>query len=755
MPMVDSPTNSGEFQVSPISTAPTPTQARAATIASPPESRFLTPDRGRDPDSISIASTASGRKRRLWRRSSTAGPQASPKRKPTGLASALAASGLSMVNPGAPPAAIVSTPSRRSTGGSSPPASPPRRKGSVVKRSPALSGHRAAASQSSVDSNALQLSPQALRSRQDSLSARPFEESDYVSSADGRDEDEEDDDSDDDALLADLNDGDIPVTGFAVASNKRNADFHELFRTIPEGDYLIEARDPHPRPHIHLGEPHLFHANIFGWITDLIIPIYDIISLEKKMTAFVIPNAIQIATRNTKYTFASFLARDTVYDVIYNIWRLARPEDGLEEDESAGRSALETARTLSQAAPAGTTATPVGAVEMPVHKVTQCACGKEGRHYSETPMDVVLPGTPERLYNLMFASGFIKDFMRVDQKLEDIQISDWTPSPADQSCLARNMSYIKPLNGSIGPRSTKCEIRDETVHSDFDDYVSTVTTTRTPDVPSGGVFSVKTRTCITWASPISSRIVVTSQVEWTGRSFIKGIIEKSAIAGQGTYHTELERAMRTYIQEHQTEFIPAGLDPAAVVVAVQPPSAPPTPTAPTGAHAASPDAARKEREAERGQRGLQWAYDTFEGAAAVGRQSALGAIELLRDAWDGSPAGAALYAVIGALVLSNLYTMVLVGRREEVGRRKEARRTEEREKWVQGIVTALWDELAAGRAPPGQGAGMGVGAGAALPQPPAPRAVESWREEVAELARVLDTVEERVRGIRQNLVELD
>jgi hypothetical protein len=84
------------------------------------------------------------------------------------------------------------------------------------------------------------LSPSALRSRHDSLSARPQEQDGYASSVDGHDEDI-DDDSDDDALLAELNDGDIPVTGFAVASNKRNADFHELFRTIPEGDYLIEG----------------------------------------------------------------------------------------------------------------------------------------------------------------------------------------------------------------------------------------------------------------------------------------------------------------------------------------------------------------------------------------------------------------------------------------------------------------------------------------------------------------------------------
>jgi hypothetical protein len=104
----------------------------------------------------------------------------------------------------------------------------------------------------------------------------------------------------------------------------------------------------------------------------------------------------------------------------------------------------------------------------------------------------------------------------------DIQVSDWAPTTQGSKLLARNMSYIKPLYASLGPKQTKCEIRDETVHIDFDDYVSTLTTTRTPDVPSGGVFSVKTRTCIMWASPLTTKIIVSTQVEWTGRSFIKG-----------------------------------------------------------------------------------------------------------------------------------------------------------------------------------------------------------------------------------------
>lgn len=45
----------------------------------------------------------------------------------------------------------------------------------------------------------------------------------------------------DDELLAELNGGDIPVMGFMVVSNKWNVNFHDLFKTILEGDYLIEG----------------------------------------------------------------------------------------------------------------------------------------------------------------------------------------------------------------------------------------------------------------------------------------------------------------------------------------------------------------------------------------------------------------------------------------------------------------------------------------------------------------------------------
>ena len=45
---------------------------------------------------------------------------------------------------------------------------------------------------------------------------------------------------------------------------------------------------------------------------------------------------------------------------------------------------------------------------------------------------------------------------------------------------------------------------------------------------------------------------------------LPGIIEKSCIDGQKTYHVDLEKAMRDYIHANRAEFVPEGVDVAAV-----------------------------------------------------------------------------------------------------------------------------------------------------------------------------------------------
>ncbi len=150
---------------------------------------------------------------------------------------------------------------------------------------------------------------------------------------------------------------------------------------------------------------------------------YEVISLEKRMTAFVIPNAIQLSTRTAKYTFTSFLSRDTTFDVLHNVWHLARPEDSsMGSQRVSPRGSLEEGDEASIADGGPVNGVGVGAPVKKVparnkNKITHCECSKSGGHYPETVMDAVFPGSPEKIYNLMFSSGFMKDFMRENQKL--------------------------------------------------------------------------------------------------------------------------------------------------------------------------------------------------------------------------------------------------------------------------------------------------------------------------------------------------
>lgn len=102
---------------------------------------------------------------------------------------------------------------------------------------PAVSGSRSTLSVNGTPTRTRQVPPPSLparaRSPNVSLTRSDFSDGDTFPSSG--------DESDSSSGELDLNEQDIPVTGFAVASNKRNADFHELFPNIPEGDYLIEG----------------------------------------------------------------------------------------------------------------------------------------------------------------------------------------------------------------------------------------------------------------------------------------------------------------------------------------------------------------------------------------------------------------------------------------------------------------------------------------------------------------------------------
>ncbi|KAL3952821.1 hypothetical protein ACCO45_012764 [Purpureocillium lilacinum] len=98
-------------------------------------------------------------------------------------------------------------------------------------------------------------------------------------------------------------------TDFAIASRKRNRDFHRHFWGVPNCDYLVDdyscalQKDILTHGRLYVSQGNIsFSSNIFGWVTTL--------------------NALMISTIHGNYTFASFSNRDTAYDLIVDIWNL-------------------------------------------------------------------------------------------------------------------------------------------------------------------------------------------------------------------------------------------------------------------------------------------------------------------------------------------------------------------------------------------------------------------------------------------------
>ncbi|KAI9780551.1 MAG: hypothetical protein M1839_006669 [Geoglossum umbratile] len=425
--------------------------------------------------------------------------------------------------------------------------------------------------------------------------------------------------------------GSVPrLTGFAVASKKRNRDFHQLFRSVPEDDYLIEdygcalQKDILLQGRLYVSEGHIcFHSNIFGWVTTLVIGFDEVMSVEKKSTAMVFPNAIVIQTLHAKNIFASFMSRDSTYDLLVGIWKISHPslqssvngvikvggtgggdtttkledsgsDDGSDEDyedddvydeDEDGEEGMGSFIEAGEGSIAGSVEGDVAAQStnrkpsaVPINGLTAVNAtettedGKADRSvtgnpapaqdfpgppshaptsiadpdafYDKVVRDEVIPGPLGKIYSLLFGPAsvdWLPKFLE-DQKVLDLQFEDKKALSSDKK--TRSYSYIKLLGGSIGPKQTKCNITEALDTFDLEKAVVVTISTQTPDVPSGNIFTVKTKYCMTWAEGSATRLVMTAAIEWTGKSWLKGPIEKGASDGQVTYSQAIYAALR-------------------------------------------------------------------------------------------------------------------------------------------------------------------------------------------------------------------
>ena len=387
------------------------------------------------------------------------------------------------------------------------------------------------------------------------------------------------------------------ITGFAVASKKRNRDFHQLFRSVPDDDYLIEdyscalQREILAHGRLYVSEGHLcFSSNIFGWVTTLVMSFDEIVSVEKRSTALVFKNGLMISTLHAKHIFASFTSRDSTYDLIVGIWKLGHPslrsslngvtldetggdktektdeikeasqsgsgseddsEEGDEvydedEDEDDGLSFTHADGSVagSEMADKAVSRKPSNALAIngvspeksreengtsPIpdfpgpltHSPTECT--DQDSHYNKVLADEVIPAPLGKIYSLMFGPeslAWMRNWLTVEQKSIDLTMDDKKFLSSENKI--RTYSYIKPLNGAIGPKQTKCLSTETVDFIDLEKAVSVTIATQTPDVPSGNVFSTKTRYCLSWAEGNATRLQMGCMIEWTGKSWLKG-----------------------------------------------------------------------------------------------------------------------------------------------------------------------------------------------------------------------------------------
>lgn len=131
----------------------------------------------------------------------------------------------------------------------------------------------------------------------------------------------------------------------AEASSKKNREFHAAFRSVPSSERLISdyscalSKDILVQGKLYLSQNFLFFkSNILGWVTNILIPLQEVIQIEKKSTAVLFPNGIVIRTLHQKYVFASFITRDATFNCITKVWHNVLQNSVIDVSSTKGKS---------------------------------------------------------------------------------------------------------------------------------------------------------------------------------------------------------------------------------------------------------------------------------------------------------------------------------------------------------------------------------------------------------------------------------
>lgn len=395
------------------------------------------------------------------------------------------------------------------------------------------------------------------------------------------------------------------------ASSKKNKEFHHVFKRIPLSERLIAdyscalSKDILVQGKMYLTQNYIcFNSNILGWVTHLVIPLQEVIQIEKRSTAVLFPNGMVVRTLHQRYIFATFISRDATFAQITRVWHdvllgksEAKPngrarsqsrvsnrtgesevsvgseddatgdeeddqgslssdtsydqEDTSMRDRSSSRTKIEDEKEGDNDGDENAKAEDDDEGSLPKvsedegvgggdfkglknpgpakHEPTKA--DREDESNDVFVMDHTFKAPPGVIYSILFGPD-TSNYIRVleDQKNFDIEKDKITDLSMKNK--ERKYSYTKPLSGPIGPKQNKCNITDRLVHCDFSRYIHVEQITQTPDVPLGNSFKIVTTILFSWAEDNNTNMHVVTSIEWSGKSWIKGAIEKGSIDGQ-------------------------------------------------------------------------------------------------------------------------------------------------------------------------------------------------------------------------------
>ncbi|CAI5760712.1 unnamed protein product [Candida verbasci] len=384
---------------------------------------------------------------------------------------------------------------------------------------------------------------------------------------------------------------------FRYAVMKRNVEFHQIFKKLDLTDRLLDdfacalSREILLQGRIYISESYIcFNSNLLGWVTNMILEFNDIVKVEKKSIAGLFPNGISIETNNGQvHTFASFLSRDSTYELMLTIWKGKTGktnEDLTKEDET---KIEETANEIEENKEIESYIMSIDGDDegreiereisnVEVNVVAKLVKLKPESKYTNKGPDFHLPTSAEYdansneielideiisaplgiVFDILFGSNtsFQTSFLKTHDGSEISEYDEFHPNEDDPTIMERKYNYRRNLGYSIGPKSTRCEVTEIIEHLNYSDYIIVTTVTSTPDVPSGNVFQVKTRYIFTWAENNSTNLIVKHFVEWSGKSWMKSVIEKSSLSGSKQIMKEMMEELKKEIEEN-TYFIDA------------------------------------------------------------------------------------------------------------------------------------------------------------------------------------------------------